>query len=161
MRIRVGQGLDIHPFSSNRKLVLGGVHIEGHAGLSGHSDADALTHAICDALLGALALGDMGQYFSDQDPKYKDKPSLFFLKEVMKMVRERGWNIINVDTTVLTEEPKLKPYTEKMRETLAQTMNVEKDQVSIKATRSEKLGALGRKEGLMALAIVFIEKITA
>ncbi len=153
---RIGQGMDIHPFAMDRPLVLGGVQIDYPKGLDGHSDADALSHAICDALLGALSLGDMGQHFPDTDPQWKGKSSLCFVDHVVRLLKEKGWQISNVDSTILTQEPILRPYIEMMREKLAATMRLEKDQVSIKATRPEKLGALGRKEGLLALATALI-----
>jgi 2-C-methyl-D-erythritol 2,4-cyclodiphosphate synthase len=149
---RIGQGIDFHPFAEGRKLFLGGIEIPGARGLQGHSDADALSHAIVDALLGALSLGDIGQHFPDTDPKWKGKSSLYFVEHAAKLIRDRGWKIANIDSTVVTEEPMLKPHIEPMRKKLAESLGLEVDQVSIKATRPEKLGALGRKEGLVALA---------
>lgn len=154
--IRVGQGIDFHPFAEGRKLILGGVEIPHARGLQGHSDADALSHAIVDALLGALSLGDIGQHFPDTDPKWKGKSSLYFVEQAAKDVADRGWKIVNIDSTVVTEEPTLKPFMEPMRAKLAMTLKIDADQVSIKATRPEKLGALGRKEGLVALATTLL-----
>jgi 2-C-methyl-D-erythritol 2,4-cyclodiphosphate synthase len=154
--IRIGQGIDFHPFAGGRKLFLGGVEIPNARGLQGHSDADALSHAIVDALLGALALGDIGQHFPDTDPRWKGKASLFFVEHAAKLVADQGWKIANVDSTIVTEEPILRPYIEPMREKLAASLKIEKDQVSIKATRPEKMGALGRKEGLVALATTLL-----
>lgn len=158
--IRVGQGLDIHPFEINdqKKFFLGGVHIEHPQALKGHSDADALIHAICDALLGALCLGDIGQHFPDTDPQYKNKSSAFFLEKIIALVHDRGWAISNIDSTVLTEAPMLKNHTPAMKEKLCPILKINLDQLSIKATRPEKLGALGRKEGLLAMATVLIYK---
>ena len=159
MNIRVGQGFDAHRFTQEKKNIwLGGVEIPHDQGLEGHSDADALTHSICDALLGALALGDIGSHFSDTDPQYKNKNSLFFLEKVLSLVTNKGWTVSNIDSTVITEKPMLRPYIEKIQESLSKTCNLEKDQVSIKATRPEKMGALGRHEGLVTLANVLIYK---
>lgn len=158
MPVRIGQGIDIHPFANGRPLILGGVEISYEKGLAGHSDADALIHAICDALLGALALGDMGKYFPDTDLKWKGKSSRFFLEEVAKMVRKKGWNVANVDCTILTEEPKISPHVEAMRKNIANTLSVESRQISVKATRPERLGAFGRKEGLAVFAIALLEQ---
>ncbi|MCB0379583.1 MAG: 2-C-methyl-D-erythritol 2,4-cyclodiphosphate synthase [Bdellovibrionales bacterium] len=154
--IRVGQGLDIHPFDASKKCVLGGVTIPGNPGLKGHSDADALTHAICDALLGAMCEGDLGQHFADTDPAHKNQSSLYFLKQVMQLVQDQNWTISNIDSTVLTEAPMLKTHIPEMKKVLCPLLEISESQFSIKATRPEKLGALGRKEGLMALATVLI-----
>lgn len=156
MKLRIGQGIDIHAFVKGRPLVLGGVEIEHDYGLQGHSDADALTHAICDALLGAANLGDIGEHFSDEDPAFENQNSQMFLTHVMGLVKAQGWNVVNVDVTVMTEAPKLMPHKKKMQQTLCATMNIGEDQLSIKATRAEKLGSLGRREGLMALAVVLL-----
>lgn len=161
MKFRIGQGIDTHPFVKGRDLILGGVKIDHTHGLQGHSDADALTHAICDALLGALGQGDIGVYFSDQAPENKNRNSLEFLKEIVTMVRNQDWEISNIDSTIITEEPKLRPHIEKMTSTLAKTMNIHAGQLNIKATRPEKMGALGRSEGLVVHAIVLIEKEVA
>ncbi|MFH1263522.1 MAG: 2-C-methyl-D-erythritol 2,4-cyclodiphosphate synthase [Pseudomonadota bacterium] len=156
--IRIGQGIDFHPFAEGRKLVLGGVEIPGAKGLAGHSDADALSHAIVDALLGALALGDIGMHFLDTDPRWKGKSSLHFVEFATILVAEKGWTIGNVDSTIVTEEPILRPHVEPMRKKLAGALALELDQVSVKATRPEKLGALGRKEGLVALATAILHR---
>ena len=148
---RVGQGIDIHAFCDERQnITLGGVEIDYERGLKGHSDADALIHAICDAMLGALALGDIGQYFSDTDPANKNANSVMFLEKVQAMVLDKGWHIANIDSTIMTEYPKIAPHVPAMQQKLAQTLHLNVDQVSIKATRAEKLGSLGRQEGLMA-----------
>lgn len=159
MKLRIGQGIDTHPFVVNRKLILGGVELNHTHGLEGHSDADALTHAICDAMLGALSLGDIGCFFSDTDPAHKDRNSLDFLQIVVAKVHQMGWVVNNIDSTIIVEEPKLRPYIEAMRDTLAKIVRIDKDQVSIKATRPEKLGALGRKEGLTVHAIVLLQQL--
>lgn len=157
--IRIGQGLDIHPFAKEpRPLMLGGVHIPDAPGLVGHSDADALIHAICDAILGALNLGDIGQHFPDTDPRYKGQASLFFLERIRELLDRDGWEIANVDSTVLTEAPMLKPHVPAMRRTLAGALRVEESRVSVKATRPEKLGAFGRREGLLVTAVVLLTK---
>jgi 2-C-methyl-D-erythritol 2,4-cyclodiphosphate synthase len=156
--LRIGQGYDIHPFAKGRKLILGGVEVPSDTGLAGHSDADALSHAICDALLGALALGDMGVHFPDTDPKYRNRSSLYFLEETLNLITQKGWKISNVDATIVTQEPRLRPHIDSMRKTLAKTLNTEIDQISVKATRPEQLGALGRKEGLLALATVLLNR---
>jgi len=156
--IRVGQGLDIHPFEKDgtKPFILGGVEIKDTPGLVGHSDADALIHAICDSILGALALGDIGHYFPDTDPEFKNRSSSFFLERIKSLLTEHGWTISNIDTTVLTESPMLKPHVPKMKENLCATLNLKHDQMSIKATRPEKLGSFGRKEGLLVIANILI-----
>ncbi len=158
MNFRIGQGIDTHPFVKGRPLILGGVEIDHTHGLQGHSDADALTHAICDALLGAIAKGDIGVYFSDTATENKNRNSLEFLTQITAMIREEGWEIANIDSTIMTENPKLRPHIEKMSSVLAKTMNIHSGQVSIKATRPEKMGALGRGEGLVVHAIVLLGK---
>ena len=139
-------------------MMLGGVHIPNTPGLAGHSDADALIHAVCDAVLGALNLGDIGQHFPDTDPQYKGRSSLFFLERIRDLLSERGWSIANIDATVLTEAPMLKPHVPLMKETMARVLAIEPERLSIKATRPEKLGAFGRKEGLLALANVLLTR---
>ncbi len=155
---RIGQGVDIHPFKKGRKLFLGGVEIPGAVGLQGHSDADALIHAIVDAILGALAKGDIGQHFPDTDPKYKGRSSVFFLQEMKALLLQEGWRISNIDGTVITEEPILRPHIEPMRRAISETLGIRLDQISVKATRPEELGALGRKEGLMAMTSVLLSR---
>lgn len=157
INIRVGQGIDIHTFTNERKnVILGGIEIKHSKGLKGHSDADALIHAICDAILGALALGDIGQHFSDTDEVYKNADSQMFLKKIRDVMLEKGWSISNIDSTIITEQPKIAPHSLAMRKNLADILNLELDQVSIKATRAEKIGSLGRQEGLMAMANVLL-----
>lgn len=152
--MRVGIGYDIHAFDPGRILVLGGVKIEGAWGLKGHSDADVLLHAITDAMLGAAALGDLGDHFPDTDEEWKDAPSAVLLAEVRAKVRARGWIVGNVDTTVVAERPKLAPHRETMRRRIAELLGLEEDAVSVKATTHEGLGTLGRAEGIAAMAVV-------
>lgn len=154
---RVGYGYDVHPFASpemGRKLVLGGMEIPHEVGLEGHSDADVLLHAICDALLGAAGLGDIGILFPNTDPMYKDVSSLKLLDEVGERVRKEGWEIGNVDATLMAEEPKLKPYRETICKTIAMHLRVTPEQVSVKATTNERMGFVGRKEGIACSAVV-------
>ncbi len=156
--IRVGSGFDVHAFAENRKLVLGGVEIDYHLGLAGHSDADVLLHAICDAMLGATAQGDIGQHFPPSDQQYKDISSVELLKRVDAIVKQGGWSLVNADATLICEEPKLATYIERIRANIAAALDVERSQISIKATTSERLGFTGRKEGIAATAVVLMEK---
>jgi len=158
MTIRIGNGYDLHQLSEGRKLILGGVDIPHTKGLLGHSDADALTHAIMDALLGALSLGDIGLYFPPSDPKWAGADSQKLLAQVYQLVRDRGWHISNIDTVVVAERPKLKPHIQTMRSSLANTLDIEPDQIGIKATTNEKLGPVGREEAICAYAVALIEK---
>lgn len=153
---RVGQGYDVHRFESGRELWLGGVKLEYPLGLKGHSDADVLLHAISDALLGALALRDIGYHFPDNDPKYKGADSRQLLKEVVRLVLQKGYKVGNIDATIVAEQPKINPYVPAMQEVIAQLLSVEVDQVSIKATTNEQMGFTGRQEGIMALATVLV-----
>jgi 2-C-methyl-D-erythritol 2,4-cyclodiphosphate synthase len=156
---RSGIGYDSHRFAAGRPLILGGVEIEGvERGLAGHSDADVLTHAIIDALLGAASLGDIGQHFPDTDERYRDANSLELLDEARGMVWERGLAISNVDATVICEAPKLGPYRERMRETLAAPLGVEAARVSVKFTTNEGMGFAGRGEGIAAMAVAHLER---
>ncbi len=154
MQWRVGIGVDAHRFAPQRPLKLCGVTIPFDKGLIGHSDADVGLHALCDALLGALALGDIGQHFPDTDPRYKGADSATFVKAVMAMVRERGWHIQNVDITLIAQTPKLAPYRDAMRQRVAELLGVDREQVSVKATTTDQMGFVGREEGIAALAIV-------
>lgn len=156
MKIRIGNGYDIHQLVADRPLILGGVTIPHTLGLLGHSDADVLTHAIMDALLGALGMGDIGHYFPPSDPKWKGADSLLLLQQVLSIIQSQGWNIGNIDSTIVAEQPKLKPHLKSMRSTLAQTMAIEIDQISIKATTNEKLGPVGREEGICAYAVALL-----
>lgn len=154
---RVGLGFDVHPLVEGRPLVLGGVEVPAERGLGGHSDADVLTHAVADALLGALALGDLGQHFPDSDPRYRGIASLRLLGEVVDRVQRHGGRIVNVDATVLAEAPRLASWLDAMRARLAETLGLTVDQVSVKAKRAEQLGALGRHEGIAAMAVALVE----
>jgi 2-C-methyl-D-erythritol 2,4-cyclodiphosphate synthase len=156
---RSGIGYDSHRFADGRRLVLGGVEIEGaERGLAGHSDADVLTHAIIDAVLGAASLGDIGQHFPDTDERYRDANSLELLDEARALVWERGLAVTNVDATVICEAPKLGPYRERMRETLAAPLGVEAARVSVKFTTNEGMGFVGRGEGIAAMAVAQLER---
>ena len=156
MMPRVGIGYDVHPFAADRPLVLGGVAVPHDRGLAGHSDADALAHAIADAMLGALALGDLGSHFPDDDAAFAGADSLALLARVNGLVRARGWAVGNVDATVVAERPRLAPHVAGMRERLAAALGIGIDAVSVKATRHEGLGALGRGEGMAAMAVVLL-----
>ncbi len=158
MKIRVGHGYDVHRFADDRKLILGGVDIPYEKGLLGHSDADVLVHAIMDSMLGAAALGDIGIHFPDIDPKYSGADSIELLKEVVRLLKEKGFAVSNIDATVIAQKPKLKPYIEKMRERIANAMDTDIENVSIKATTEEKLGFTGRLEGISAHCVSLIEK---
>lgn len=153
---RIGQGYDVHKLVEDRELWICGIKLPHTHGLLGHSDADVAIHALCDALLGALALRDIGYHFPDTDPKYKGADSKLLLKEVCRMIRERGWEIGNVDVTIMAEAPKFKPHIDEMRQCLADVMNVAVDAVSVKATTTEKLGFIGRKEGIASTAVALI-----
>ena len=154
--MKTGLGMDVHAFAEGRKLILGGVEIPHHKGLLGHSDADVLAHAISDALLGAVRGGDIGKLFPDTDPAYKDADSLKLLAAVATFVRERGYEIIDVDSVVACQAPKLSPYREQMRENLACAMGLEVDAVGVKATTTEWLGYEGREEGVTAYATCLV-----
>lgn len=156
--MRIGQSIDIHQLVENRDLILGGVKIPYEKGLLGHSDADVLVHAIAEAIIGALALGDLGAHFPDNDPKYKDISSLILLEEVYKMMIANNYIIGNVDATILIEEPKLAPYKKQMQQNIADILHCGINQVNIKATRGEKLGFVGNKEGVIAQAVVLLEE---
>ena len=157
--IRVGHGYDVHRLVPDRKLVIGGVEIPAELGLLGHSDADVLLHAICDAILGALGEGDIGRHFPDSDPAYSDMDSLLMLERVMDWVREDGFYINNMDTTVVAEEPKLAPSLTLMKERLSKVLGTEMNQINIKATTSEGLGFCGRQEGIEAFAVVTLSAL--
>ena len=157
--MRIGSGFDIHRLVPGRELVLGGVTIPFEKGLLGHSDADVLIHALCDALLGAAALGDIGQHFPDTDDRYKDIASVKLLSRTVEMVTGMGFKVENIDATIFAEAPKLSPYRNDMRYIIAQAMNVEVAQVSVKATTLEGLGMMGKGEGIGAMCIALLEKI--
>lgn len=156
--MRVGQGYDVHPFEAGRKLVLGGVTFEGEDGLAGHSDGDALTHAVIDALLGAAALGDVGMHFPSSDPRLHGVDSIELLKQVVKLVTAAGYTIVNVDATVVAERPRVAPHVAEMRQRLALALGVKPSQVSVKATTSDGLGAVGRGEGIAVQAVALLEE---
>jgi 2-C-methyl-D-erythritol 2,4-cyclodiphosphate synthase len=156
--IRIGFGYDAHRLADNRDLILGGVKIPYAKGLLGHSDADVLSHAIGEAILGALSLGDLGKHFPDTDPKYKDISSLKILAAISHMAMKENARIVNVDSTIVAEEPKLSDYIHEMRQNISSTLSVNIDQVSVKATTTEGMGFAGKKEGIAAFAVVLLEK---
>lgn len=158
MKIKVGMGFDVHRLVPDRDLWLGGIRINHTLGLLGHSDADVLIHAICDALLGAAGLRDIGFHFPDSDPQYKGIDSKVLLTHTVRLVAEKGWRIGNVDATVCAERPKLNPHIPAMQQTLAPLLQIDEEDVNIKATTTEKLGFTGREEGISAYAVVLIEK---
>jgi len=154
---RIGIGYDVHPLAPGRKLVLGGTEIPFSKGLEGWSDADALTHAIIDALLGAAALGDIGQHFPAGEPEYKDISSLMLLDKVVEKLEERGWRVVNIDATVVAEKPRLREYIDDMRENLSEILGVDIGRVSVKASTNNGLGFIGHGEGIAAYAVAMIE----
>jgi len=155
--VRVGQGFDVHRLAPGRKLILGGVEIEHPLGLVGHSDADVLSHAMADALLGAADLGDLGRHFPDSDETFKGVSSLTLLALVRKLLDRRGLQIVNLDATLIAERPKIAPYVERMKERLAEALDIEAGRISIKATTTEGLGLTGRGEGMAALAVALVD----
>lgn len=155
--IRIGHGYDVHKLVEGRKLILGGVEIPHEKGLLGHSDADVLTHAVMDALLGAAALGDIGKLFPDNDDKYLGADSIGLLKKVLAIIKDKGYKVVNIDSTIIAQRPKLSPYIDKMRETLAASMEIGLDCVSVKATTEEKLGFSGAELGIAAHAVALID----
>lgn len=156
--MRIGEGYDVHRLTEGRRLVLGGVEIPWEKGLLGHSDADAALHALCDALLGALALGDIGQHFPDSDERWRGADSLELLKAVYAMVRERGYVLGNADVTIIAQRPKLAPFIPLMRERIAAALDTGADNISVKATTEEGLGFTGRGEGIAARAVVLLDR---
>lgn len=156
MNLRIGNGFDVHAFASSRPLVIGGVTIAHDRGLEGHSDADVLLHAIADAILGALAQGDLGRHFPDSDPRLKDADSRRLLRDVAAMMTAQRYRIGNVDATVIAQAPKLAPYVDAMRANIANDLGCDRSRVSVKATTTERLGFVGREEGIAALATVLI-----
>ena len=155
--MRIGHGYDVHRFADGRELIIGGVEIPYHKGLLGHSDADVLLHAVMDALLGAAALGDIGKHFPDSDPKYKDAESIKLLWDVVGLLKEAGFKVVNIDCTVCAQEPKLAPYIDEMRENIAVACGIKKSCVSVKATTEEGLGFTGKLEGISATAVCLID----
>ncbi len=155
-KIRVGYGYDVHRYVEGRNLILGGVTVPAERGLLGHSDADVLLHAIADALLGAAAMRDIGYHFPDTDPRYAGADSVVLLREVYRLLRERGYRVGNIDATIVAEAPKLSPFVPRMQERIAETLDLSVDEVSIKATTNERMGFVGREEGMAAHAVVLI-----
>lgn len=158
MSYRIGQGIDFHQLEEGRDFWLGGIHIPHHKGAVGHSDADVLLHAICDAMLGALGLGDIGVHFPDTDASLKGIDSKILLKKSYDLIKEKGYGIVNIDSTLLLQKPKISPYVPKMQETIAEILELTIEDVSIKATTTEKLSFIGREEGVVATANVLLQK---
>mgnify|MGYP003340298384 CR=1 FL=1 len=157
--MRIGQGFDVHALAEGRKLIIGGVTIPYERGLAGHSDADVLLHAICDALIGAAALGDIGKHFPDTDPRYAGIDSRKLLREVVQLLHARNFRVVNIDSTVIAQAPKLAPYILAMREIIAADAGVDLDAVNVKAKTAERLGAIGRGEGIAAEAVALISPV--
>lgn len=156
---RIGQSTDVHQLKKDRKLILGGVEIEHEFGLDGHSDADALLHAIAEAILGAMAMRDLGTYFSDLDETTRGQSSRYILRSVASMMSDNGYEISNIDSLIMIEEPKMAPHIEQMRINIASDLNTQIENVNVKATRGEKIGFVGRKEGVMAQAVVLLKRV--
>ena len=156
--IRVGQGYDVHRFNDGKFIILGGVKIDYEQGLEAHSDGDVVLHALCDALLGAAALGDIGKHFPDTDPEFKGADSRVLLRHVYRIVQDKGYQLVNADMTIIAQAPKMAPYITAMCSNIADDLNVDVDCINVKATTTEKLGFEGRKEGIAVQAIVLIEK---
>ena len=159
-KLRIGNGYDIHRLVTGRKLIIGGVNLThpDNLGLDGHSDADVLSHSIMDALLGALSLGDIGKYFPPEDDKWKDVDSLILLSKVIDLVRKQGWEINNIDSVIVAERPKIKPYVEIMKKNLSNALKIDNSFIGIKATTNEKLGPEGREEGISCHSVVLLQK---
>ena len=158
MKIRVGMGYDVHQLKEGQDFWLGGIKVEHTHGAVGHSDADVLIHVICDAILGAANMRDIGYHFADTDPQFKGIDSKILLKDVLKIVREKGFEVGNIDTTICLQRPKINPHIPAMKTCLAAVMNIEEEDISIKATTTEKLGFVGREEGVSAYCVVLLEK---
>lgn len=158
MTMRIGTGYDVHAFAPNRPLILGGVQIPYEYGLAGHSDADAVLHAIVNALMGAAALGDIGQHFPSEDPRWKDKPSTVFLDYTRDLLQEQDWRISNIDVMIVAQRPKLAQYTHAMRAHIAERLGLDISQVSVKAATTDGLGFVGRKEGIACQAVALLER---
>jgi 2-C-methyl-D-erythritol 2,4-cyclodiphosphate synthase len=159
MAFRIGFGVDFHQLAEGRAMIIGGVLIPHDKGLVGHSDADVLLHAICDALLGAACLGDIGVHFPDTDPGYKDIDSKVLLEKTLQLIQKQNYRVVNIDTTLCLQEPKIKPYVQQMQETIAGIIKAPANHISIKATTTEQMGFVGRKEGVVAYATVLLETI--
>jgi 2-C-methyl-D-erythritol 2,4-cyclodiphosphate synthase len=155
---RIGQGFDVHQLVEGRPLIIGGVRIPYEKGLLGHSDADVLLHAVADACLGAIGAGDIGKHFPDTDSRYKDADSALLLKQVWELVKQQGYELVNLDCTIIAQKPKMAPHIEQMKENIAKLLEGEPSQVNVKATTTEKLGFTGREEGIAALAVVLLQK---
>ncbi|GLH65630.1 2-C-methyl-D-erythritol 2,4-cyclodiphosphate synthase [Parageobacillus sp. G301] len=155
---RIGQGFDVHQLVEGRPLIIGGVRIPYERGLLGHSDADVLLHAVADACLGAIAAGDIGKHFPDTDDRYKDADSALLLKQVWELVKQQGYELVNLDCTIIAQKPKMAPHIEQMKENIANLLEGEPSQVNVKATTTEKLGFTGREEGIAAQAVVLLQK---
>ncbi|NMD00220.1 MAG: 2-C-methyl-D-erythritol 2,4-cyclodiphosphate synthase [Bacteroidales bacterium] len=158
MSFRIGFGFDVHRLETNLPFTLGGVVIPSEKGMVAHSDGDVLIHAICDALLGAVNLGDIGKHFPDYSDEFKNISSIILLQKTMELIRQKGYRISNIDSTVVVEKPKLAAYIQKMQNTIAASISISEDQISIKATTNEKLGFIGKEEGITAYAVVLLEK---
>lgn len=157
MTLRIGQGFDVHAFGAGDHVMLGGVHIPHGRGVEAHSDGDVVLHALCDAILGALALGDIGRHFPPSDARWRDADSRTFVRHCVALAAERGFRVVNVDATVLAERPKVGPHAQAMRECIASDLGVDVDAVSVKATTTERLGFTGREEGIAAMAVCLLE----
>ncbi len=155
--MRIGHSYDVHRLSTERKLILGGIEIEHHSGLEGHSDADVLLHAITEAIIGAMSLGDIGTLFHDTDPKYKGIDSMILLREVIEIMNENKYQIVNIDASLYLEQPKMRPHMDKICENIANNININRNQINVKATRGEKMGFIGREEGIAAEAVVLLK----
>ncbi len=156
--MRIGQSKDIHQLVEGRDLVIGGVHVPYELGLLGHSDADVLLHAIIESLIGAMGLGDIGRHFPDNDPQYKGISSMILLKKTAEMLEEHHYSVVNIDSLIMIEKPKMAPYIELMRKNIAEVLNISINQINVKATRGEKMGFVGRGEGVIAEAVCLIEE---
>lgn len=159
--LRIGQGFDVHQLVEGRPLIIGGITIPHEKGLLGHSDADVLLHAICDALIGAAGLGDIGKHFSDSDPRFKNIDSRILLRNVYRLLTDKGYKIVNIDATIIAQSPKMAPHIPGMIATIAQDLEMPADCINLKAKTAEHLGAIGRKEGIVAEAVCLIERILA
>ena len=159
-KIRIGNGYDIHRLVKGRKLIIGGIELQhpDNLGLDGHSDADVLVHSIMDALLGALSLGDIGKYFPPSDEKWKNADSLFLLSEVINLIRQESWDVNNIDSVIIAERPKIKPYVELMKRNISEILNIDENLIGIKATTNEKLGPEGREEGISCHSVVLLQE---
>jgi len=158
MPFRIGSGIDFHKLAEGRELWIGGIRIPHYKGSVGHSDADVLLHAVCDALLGAACLGDIGEHFPDTDESYKNIDSKILLQRVIELIKKQGYTIVNIDSTLCLQSPKIKPYVSSMQKVMAGILNISENDISIKATTTEQLGFVGREEGLVAYATVLLEK---